>query len=182
MSPEFDGAKETVGVSIKDLDKAKVLAALYNGARAQGAGFINYDPHPMSEEEAGGLLQGQTYFDYLKGRVMKVDLSGDELDPWGYDRDNGQGAIAEIVAALRRTNDVNPEEAELRHLEGTRNAAIFLEEHVDDKTYFEEPERKGVVVVRLGLGDLAHLIKPKIEKVLDGDEDPTESQGDELNF
>jgi hypothetical protein len=39
-------------VSIKGMDKAKVLAALYNGARAQGAGFIHYDSSPMGEGEA----------------------------------------------------------------------------------------------------------------------------------
>ena len=148
-------------VSIKGFDKAKVLAALYNGARAQGAGFIHYDPTPMGEVEARELLQGATYFDYLKGRVMKVDLSGDEIDPWGYDRDNGDGAVAEIVAALRHTDDVNPEEVELRHKEGTRDAAIYVEEHVDDMTHSTVP------IVKLGLGDLAHLIKPKIKEVLD---------------
>ncbi len=100
-------------VSIRGLDKAKVLAALYNGARAQGAGFIHYDPAPMNEEEAHQILEGgQTYFDYVKGRVMKVDLSGDEVDPYLYDRDNGRGAVAEIVTALRRIDDVNPEEVE----------------------------------------------------------------------
>lgn len=49
----------------------------------------------MSTDEAQELLDsGQTYFDYLKGRVMKVDLSGDKLNPFLYDRDNGQGAAA----------------------------------------------------------------------------------------
>lgn len=43
---------------------------------------------------------GQNYFDYLHGRVMKIDLAGDELDPWAYDRDNGQGAAQEVVNSL----------------------------------------------------------------------------------
>lgn len=157
-------------VSIRGLNKAKVLAALYNGARAQGAGFIRYDSTPMDEEEASQFLEGETYFDYLKGRVMKVDLSDDEIHPYSYDRDNGQGAVAEIVAALRRTDDVNPEEAELRHKEGTRNAAIYVEEHVDDPDYVED--KSGLHYYGLGVSDLAHLIKPKIKKVLDEDEEP----------
>ena len=58
-------------------------------------GFIHFDASEMSTDEAQELLDsGQTYFDYLKGRVMKVDLSGDKLNPFLYDRDNGQGAAA----------------------------------------------------------------------------------------
>lgn len=84
-------------IEIKGLDKAAVLAALYNASRAQGMGVIHYDPNPMTIEEARDLLStGQTYFDYYKGRVLKVDLSGDTLDAWLYDRDLGQGA-AEIA-------------------------------------------------------------------------------------
>lgn len=37
------------------------------------------------------------YFDYLQGRVMKVDLAGDELDPRLYDRDNGEGAARRAI-------------------------------------------------------------------------------------
>ena len=37
------------------------------------------------------------YFDYLYGRVMKVDLSKDTFDPFLYDRDNGQGAAERAI-------------------------------------------------------------------------------------
>lgn len=40
-------------------------------------------------------------FDYLQGRVLKVHLSDDELDPWLYDRDIGQGAAERIINTLR---------------------------------------------------------------------------------
>lgn len=80
-------------INIAKKDKAEVLAKLYNASNPQGMGFIHYDPAPMTVEQARKLLDGgQTYFDYLKGRVMKVDLSGDTLDPALYDRDNGHGA------------------------------------------------------------------------------------------
>lgn len=41
------------------------------------------------------------YFDYLKGRVMKVDLSKDEIETAMYDRDNGQGAAEIVINELR---------------------------------------------------------------------------------
>ena len=88
-------------IDIGNLDRAAVLAALYNKAKPQGLGFLHYDPAPMTPEVAAGLLAaGLTYFDYVKGRVMKVDLSGDTLDTRLYDRDNGHGAaLAALNAA-----------------------------------------------------------------------------------
>ncbi len=73
-------------------NRAKVLAALYNASHPQGMGMLHFDPTPMTEQEAEELLKGQTYFDYLKGRIMKVDLSGASVDFRLYDRDNGQDA------------------------------------------------------------------------------------------
>jgi hypothetical protein len=86
-------------IDLKGRDKAEVLAKLYNASRPLGMGFFHYDPAPMRTEEARALLEsGQTYFDYLKGRVMKVDLGRDQLDPRLYDRDNGQGAAERAIA------------------------------------------------------------------------------------
>jgi hypothetical protein len=64
-------------------------------------GFLHYDPADMTPAQAEAILQRQTDFDYLKGRVMKVNLSGDEFDPWLYDRDNGQGAAERAIASIR---------------------------------------------------------------------------------
>ena len=92
-------------ISVKGLDKAEVLAALYNGSRQQGMGFLNLcGAEGMSIEEAAAVIAScgdRLYFDYLRGRVMKVDLTTDEFDEWLYDRDNGQGAAARAIAALR---------------------------------------------------------------------------------
>ncbi|MDD4476620.1 MAG: hypothetical protein PHY40_00480 [Patescibacteria group bacterium] len=83
------------------MNKAKVLAALYNNSKPQGMGFLHFDAQPMTEEEAQALLDsGQTYFDYLKGRVMKIDLSGDELETWLYNRDNGENAAETVLENL----------------------------------------------------------------------------------
>ena len=85
-------------IDISKKDKAEVLAALYNASHPLGLGFLQYDPTPMTVEEARKLLSETTYFDYLKGRVMKVDLSGEELETWLYDRDNGEGAAAKVLS------------------------------------------------------------------------------------
>jgi len=87
-------------INISRSDKAEVLAALYNNSHAQGMGFLHFTPEPMTADQARELLQKRTYFDYLQGRVMKVDLSGDELNPRLYDRDNGDGAAAAALASI----------------------------------------------------------------------------------
>lgn len=89
-------------IGISTLDKAAVLAALYNRAKPLGLGFLHYTPEDMSIEEAREFLDGgQTYFDYLKGRVLKVNLSEDAFDPWLYDRDNGMDAALEVIDKLK---------------------------------------------------------------------------------
>ena len=89
-------------ISLIGLDKAEVLAALYNASKPQGRGFLHYDPKPMTSKEAGVLLKQTTDFDYLQGRVMKVDLSGDTFDPRLYDRDNGQGVAEKAIAVISK--------------------------------------------------------------------------------
>ena len=88
-------------IDLSGLDKADVLAALYNASRAQGMGFLHYEPKLMTPDQARELLLSDTYFDYLKGRVMKIDLSKDTLHPGLYDRDNGKGAAARAIDPLR---------------------------------------------------------------------------------
>lgn len=87
-------------ITIPQGKKAAILAALYNYSKPQGMGFMNYEAGDMSEKEAEKFLTGQTYFDYLKGRVMKVDLEKDEFSPRLYDRDNGEGAALRAVQHL----------------------------------------------------------------------------------
>lgn len=84
-------------IDISGFDKADVLRRLYNRARAQGLGILQFDPKPMTIEEARAFLAKSTYFDYVKGRVLKVNLSGAMLDEWLYDRDNGAGAALDAL-------------------------------------------------------------------------------------
>ena len=87
-------------INLKGLDKGSVLAALYNNSQVQGLGYSQAEPGEMTPEEGADLLKEQTYFDYLKGKVMKVDLKGDELKPFLYDRDNGTGAAQAAIDTL----------------------------------------------------------------------------------
>jgi len=91
-------------ISISRYKKSRVLAGLYNAAKVQGLGFLQADDRIMSDDEADKILieseQDGFRFDYLKGRVLKVNLSGDEFDPRLYDRDNGDGVADRVIGKL----------------------------------------------------------------------------------
>lgn len=89
-------------MDITGLNKAKVLAALYNASKPQGRGFLQYEETAMTEEQAQQILDnGQLRFDYIRGRVMKIDLAQDEVDTRLYNRDNGPNAAESAVEAIR---------------------------------------------------------------------------------
>jgi hypothetical protein len=152
-------------IDISGIDKAEVLAALYNASKPQGMGFMHYDSSPMTAEEARELLAGGTHFDYLKGRVMKINLGGDQLDEWAYDRDNGVGAAAAVISTLRSTHDTYPEEIEMKHLESTRQQAADTYDQLEVESSFD----KKTATFRLGVADAAEYIVLILDEIM-GDE------------
>lgn len=87
-------------IDISKYDKRDVLIALYDRAKVQGLGFLHAKEGSISRKEAGAILKEHAYFDYLFGRVMKVDLHDDKFDPRLYDRDNGAGAAQGAISGI----------------------------------------------------------------------------------
>lgn len=100
-TPKGDTKQMSESINIAGMDKATILAALYNNAGPQGRGYLVAQQGDMTIEQARALLERGTSFDYIQGRVLKVRLSGDTFDPWLYDRDNGEGKAARVIDALR---------------------------------------------------------------------------------
>lgn len=94
-----------MSVHTEDLDKAAVLAALWNAARhVEMGGFRSPESaEPLTVEDARALLEEkqEARFDILRGRWLKVTLGDSEFDPFFYDSENGQGAAARVVERLR---------------------------------------------------------------------------------
>ena len=150
-------------ISTIGLDKAKVLAVLYNTARPQGMGFLPYDAKPMTVEEAADILKRTQYFDYLKGRVLKVDLRGEgEFEEGLYDRDNGTGCGYFAISFLRWTGEVYGPEIELVHKNGLTTAAVdatrmsFTESHMEQKG--------NIATLTLGADDAGGKLRDAVEK------------------
>ena len=81
-------------VRLNNVTREAALAALFNMAKPQGLGKLQYDKaHVMTEEEARFVFMNGDYVDYLEGRVIKVDFKNpEEIDTTLYDRDNGKDA------------------------------------------------------------------------------------------
>lgn len=90
-------------ISIKGMDKAVVLKALYDHSHCQGMSFLGAMElnHPFNIEDARKVLERSTYVDYCYGHVIKVDFSGDEFDERLYDRDCGPGAAQRAVDSIK---------------------------------------------------------------------------------
>lgn len=149
-------------ISLVGLDKAAVLAALYNASKPQGMGFLHYNSTPMTTEQAQVLLDEShdKYFDYLSGRVMKVNLSSDELDTWAYDRDNGKGAAAAAIEELQTTGDTNSPAIEATHHVNTVESA---------ETTRKEMARDSRIdgnTIHMGLSDVADVLEPAVQDAL----------------
>lgn len=91
-------------MDISNYNKAEVFATLYNNARVQGMGFLQADNKVMTTEEAQEILDSleDKYFDYFRGRVMKIDLTGNELNTRLYNRDNGVDQAENLIQTLQK--------------------------------------------------------------------------------
>lgn len=157
-------------ISLEGLNKADVLAALYNSSKPQGLGFLQFENKPMTREEAEELLKKWTYFDYLKGRVMKVDLSKDDLDPWDYDRDNGPGAARRAIDELRATGNINSSAMQGTHKVNTQLAGNEVIARLErSKTYLQSGTGEDVDIVIIGLDDMEEHLRPAVERAISED-------------
>ena len=94
--------RETIKVEDKEYYKDEVLVVLYNNSITVGLGMLHHDPtDTMTLETAQVLIQKQSYFDYLGGRVLKLNFDNEVLDTWLYNRDNGEGVAEKLISQLK---------------------------------------------------------------------------------
>jgi len=129
-------------INIEGINKARLLQALFNHSHQQGLGLLDESGAvDMTIEDAQSIVQKfvnsqdrwPLTFDYLRGRVMKVNIDGDEFDSKRYDRDVGEGAAEAVVAAIREDMEAEENAAAIREdMEAEENAAAMEEAEKDD--------------------------------------------------
>lgn len=92
----------------QDIEPELLFMVLYNNSKQQGMGLLNRDGRiPITIDQAKELLEavkpfkGERYFDYVNGRVMKIAIGGKVINTWGYDRDNGEDAVRNVITEIR---------------------------------------------------------------------------------
>ena len=93
-------------MDISGLDKKEVLKALYSAAKNPeilDRLKVN-DPRfsTLSDDEATKICSKKFIdIDYLNGKSMKINLSGNEVDTFLYNRENGDSAAENAIQSLR---------------------------------------------------------------------------------
>jgi hypothetical protein len=93
-------------LNISGIDRAELIAGLYNGTPALGMGILHdrgtLTPEDI-REDLGDRIDGDLHFDYYHGHPLKVSIQGEELHGEAlYDRDAGEGMATRIIETLRR--------------------------------------------------------------------------------
>lgn len=86
-------------INISGINKTDLLKALWTKSRVASFFALGRLPAPLYNE----VLARDAVFDYIdyfQGRVIKSDLSGNTVNPEGYDRDNGEGSFKKIVDSV----------------------------------------------------------------------------------
>ncbi|KAJ7877745.1 hypothetical protein B0H14DRAFT_2712527 [Mycena olivaceomarginata] len=100
-------------VNIAGIDKLALTRALWENSFYAPAAIRFGTNQPWNASVVSHTVNFS--FDYLFGKVMKVDLNGNEADPWGYDRDVGTGELAKIVKVLKACSSEKADPGILLH-------------------------------------------------------------------
>jgi hypothetical protein len=90
-------------IDITGLDKKKLLKKLWKNSKpAAFFAMSGMSSLSISDSEIDKVFANEScYADYLCGRIIKTSFKTDKLNPWGYDRDNGTGAMQKVVDSMR---------------------------------------------------------------------------------
>ncbi len=94
-------------LNIADLDRNRLLAALYNYAAPSGLGYLHADPHDMTPAEAAIIFHNEGYgperckIGDVKGRAIRSDFNSAAPCFHWYDAVHALGAAAKVIFALR---------------------------------------------------------------------------------
>ncbi len=168
-------------LDISGLDKAKVLAVLYNCAAPHGMGFLRTEHAPafmqthhalhvihergddgkqqFREMDVTVTLSRGLIFDYVYGRPLKCKLSGDEFNEKSYDGYHGAGAAEEAITELRRTGYVMNDRIFAAH---SRRLLIEAERVLQSPEHFTELQRE------YGMGDFTERLVELTRRALGG--------------
>ena len=92
-------------VSIFGLDKATVLAKLFDNACSPTEMMVSATFRTMSREDAKKYIgnDGEFNIDYLLGRCIKAKTKGYVLYTYLYNREHGKNRAEDVIASFHKT-------------------------------------------------------------------------------
>jgi hypothetical protein len=93
-------------IDIEGIDKISLLEELWNKSPVASFYTLNKILPPKFDKDKASK-DVHEYIDYFCGRVIKSNLSGNYVNPQGYDRDVGEGMFAKIVSELKNKKNNN---------------------------------------------------------------------------
>ena len=89
-------------VDISRKNKAEVLCALFDAAHPTYSKYSknNCRHNTLTKSEAEHYLSTRTYFEYIKGHVMRIDLSGNKVNTTLFNLSNGPGAAERAINSV----------------------------------------------------------------------------------
>jgi hypothetical protein len=92
-------------IDITGIPKEALKRALWENSKVASFFRMNSEiPPEYNKNQAIEAVNNKKGIDYFCGRVIKTNLSLDNVSPWGYDRDNGAGAFQRIVDDVKKKN------------------------------------------------------------------------------
>lgn len=87
-------------INISDLPKKELFQALFERASSITRGFDYYNPsQKLSEEEIQYYIK--YYTEFVTGRKMRIDVSGNTVNTELYNMDNGANTAEKVIQRLR---------------------------------------------------------------------------------
>lgn len=93
--------RKTNVIDITGIDKAELIAALYNASKTVGNSFLGKKILHMTPEHAQKYVNLKR-LDYLEGHLMKIDISQPMMSYEAYETAAGSGTVWAIVTNLRQ--------------------------------------------------------------------------------
>lgn len=95
-------------IDVSDINPATLLAALFNGANQRSIGELPYDRTETMDFGTAQAILGKTtfrdtgeYFHSIRGRYLRINITGHFIDPTTYDQRYGVGSLQNVVDVIR---------------------------------------------------------------------------------
>jgi hypothetical protein len=109
--------------NIKGLNKVTLLKRLFKAAKQKPYEELLNITQTLSRKKAEEVITRKIYIEDLNGKFLNIDLSGDTVDTWGYNKVNGEGKhLAEkIINQMREEQKIKQQKKKIRDSFGSNN-------------------------------------------------------------